>query len=523
MFSNEESNKYKKSNESIREEFEEYPHPAGSSTHHFPGNACTSKYAVDDADNSADYAPDEVWEYMPQQSHANYQSPQNTSGESFATEKYSSFENQSNSLIHPQSSGTTFIHHTTARSTSTSGDISASDSSSIKKKLDSPDKTSPTKPKRPLSAYNLFFREERARILAPDPKTNELKHSSAESPPSLENKGSNKDFKIDNNPDKNVQSNETTLPKKKRGRPRGSNYKPRPVPHGKVHFNELGKKIGKRWRTLNPSDKAIYCLKAAEEKAIYDEKKRNYLESQVLADKEKQKAYTEQLSSSRSNCEIARDDEKEATAEGYKLHTYDESGSPPSQMLLSSETNHTAHNPYYEEISPNCSTQQHHDDNMVTSPESSQNNMLQPNPMYHYNPVHRQYAPIPPPKMVPFNSTAQPSNYPPAQPPIYSQAPYYNSFPPALQHARYMQSSSPPSHYTSNTPILSPPLDPYSSESRNLSFSPAHPHIHQPETSYNYMIQDSNDPQYMQSLPPPVQYTSDAPIPSRTSTPSPYS
>jgi hypothetical protein len=93
------------------------------------------------------------------------------------------------------------------------------------------------KPKRPLSAYNCFFKEERARIL-----------------------GSIPDY----------QSFEDGTCKGKRRR----------AQHGKISFEELGKTIGQRWQSLTPEEAMVYKMKAAEDMKRYRNEMAEYLAKQ---------------------------------------------------------------------------------------------------------------------------------------------------------------------------------------------------------------------------------------------------
>lgn len=77
------------------------------------------------------------------------------------------------------------------------------------------DSKSDGRPKRPQSAYNLFFRDERERLLA-------------------------------------------TLPVRAEGKPRRS--------HGKMGFQQMAQVIGSKWRNLDPHTKAYYDSLAAKEK-----------------------------------------------------------------------------------------------------------------------------------------------------------------------------------------------------------------------------------------------------------------
>jgi hypothetical protein len=100
----------------------------------------------------------------------------------------------------------------------------------VKEKTSRPKKAKhDSKPKRPLSAYNLFFSEERERILEEIPdKASVAPHASQIRP--------------------------------RKGKPR---------PHGKIDFQSLAKMVGKRWKDLDAETVAIYKQKAADDLARY--------------------------------------------------------------------------------------------------------------------------------------------------------------------------------------------------------------------------------------------------------------
>lgn len=87
------------------------------------------------------------------------------------------------------------------------------------------------KPKRPLSAYNLFFRHERAKIVGIPVGSSPV------------NKGQKR---------RHVTS------------------------HGKIGFSELGRLIGKRWKQLNRVELQYFESLAAKEKRVYEIKLREY-------------------------------------------------------------------------------------------------------------------------------------------------------------------------------------------------------------------------------------------------------
>lgn len=124
---------------------------------------------------------------------------------------------------------------TTALETGTSNNNQGCDNPAPKRKRKAKDK-----PKRPLSAYNIFFQEERNRILESipdkDKKTNE---NESEGPAAKKN------------------------PKKKR-------------PHGKIDFEGLAKQIGQKWKNIG-SEELERCKKlAAKDTERYEEEMKEY-------------------------------------------------------------------------------------------------------------------------------------------------------------------------------------------------------------------------------------------------------
>jgi len=105
------------------------------------------------------------------------------------------------------------------------------------------------KPKRPLSAYNLFFKDEREKILnsIPDQKKKEEE----------EENGSAEDTKVDTaEKPKEEGEEEAKDPQEK-----VKDQKPKTgkkIPHGKIGFESLAKLIGKRWQELDSAEVEKY-------------------------------------------------------------------------------------------------------------------------------------------------------------------------------------------------------------------------------------------------------------------------
>eukprot|EP00567_Pseudictyota_dubia_P006489 CAMPEP_0197440588 /NCGR_PEP_ID=MMETSP1175-20131217/7050_1 /TAXON_ID=1003142 /ORGANISM="Triceratium dubium, Strain CCMP147" /LENGTH=426 /DNA_ID=CAMNT_0042970723 /DNA_START=35 /DNA_END=1315 /DNA_ORIENTATION=+ len=114
----------------------------------------------------------------------------------------------------------------------------------------------PPKPRRPLSAYNLFFKYERARLLI---FSEEGKNSLSEAPPAPKLTAPEIRSLLDNNP--------YHVDRDKR-RHRKS--------HGRVSFRELTVIILKNWKALNEESRAAFEEMGAEHKAKYDTEAADY-------------------------------------------------------------------------------------------------------------------------------------------------------------------------------------------------------------------------------------------------------
>eukprot|EP00566_Odontella_aurita_P015086 CAMPEP_0113557660 /NCGR_PEP_ID=MMETSP0015_2-20120614/17913_1 /TAXON_ID=2838 /ORGANISM="Odontella" /LENGTH=354 /DNA_ID=CAMNT_0000459107 /DNA_START=73 /DNA_END=1137 /DNA_ORIENTATION=- /assembly_acc=CAM_ASM_000160 len=134
------------------------------------------------------------------------------------------------------------------------------------------------KPKRPLSAYNLFFQHERDRILlaksSPYGFSHEANHRTLGADPSV--RTTNKSKKV------------------------------RPPPHGKIGFAELAKLIGGRWRSLTSEERSHYDRLAEKEKERYTRDLRVWqLGGAAVLLGEKYKSTNNSMIESRSSSDVA--------------------------------------------------------------------------------------------------------------------------------------------------------------------------------------------------------------------------
>mmetsp|Transcript_7491 Transcript_7491/g.17153 ORF Transcript_7491/g.17153 Transcript_7491/m.17153 type:complete len:386 (-) Transcript_7491:261-1418(-) len=109
------------------------------------------------------------------------------------------------------------------------------------------------KPKRPLSAYNLFFQHEREKIISCNPDA------------TLE--------------ETLIKISSTPKPKKRRHR----------KSHGKIGFADLARTIAEKWKTLAPEGRSIYETKAAQEKQRYKKELEEWSKAREQKAKEDEK------------------------------------------------------------------------------------------------------------------------------------------------------------------------------------------------------------------------------------------
>ena len=141
-------------------------------------------------------------------------------------------------------------------------DPSVSTSSSMFGRKPSRPKKNKDKPKRPLSAYNIFFKDQRALMLAGKSGDDSTGKNGKD------DKGTEEAKAIKTEDDGPEDSSETTGTKDD-GEGEKQSKKRKREPHGKVSFETMAKTIGARWKEISPDELEKYKALAAEDMKRY--------------------------------------------------------------------------------------------------------------------------------------------------------------------------------------------------------------------------------------------------------------
>ena len=140
------------------------------------------------------------------------------------------------------------------------------------------------KPKRPLSAYNIFFKDERAKILAgiPDKKGEEDEEEEKKPEEGKEGEGGESKVKTEDGAKEEGKEGEGGEAKEGEGddAKKTAGKKRKRVPHGKIGFESLAKIIGQRWKELPPDELEKYKKRAEDDMKRYRKEMEAYVQKQ---------------------------------------------------------------------------------------------------------------------------------------------------------------------------------------------------------------------------------------------------
>mmetsp|Transcript_40053 Transcript_40053/g.85273 ORF Transcript_40053/g.85273 Transcript_40053/m.85273 type:complete len:583 (+) Transcript_40053:209-1957(+) len=147
------------------------------------------------------------------------------------------------------------------------------------------------KPKRPLSAYNFFFREERSRILDSLPKGDRRKKKKKADDDDDEEEKQVGVKKPAGDGDNSSKQSDSSDPKEGEGKKKADTEKDydqvgddgKKIPHGKIGFENLAKLIGKRWQELDADGIEKYKKLADRDMTRYKKEMEEFLTREAQA------------------------------------------------------------------------------------------------------------------------------------------------------------------------------------------------------------------------------------------------